>query len=101
MVSSLLKNLRVCNKQGRTLIGSALLRYDVTVHFPVDQSWRQISTGDIDPQVTTQMGVFVFAFEVSFTRINVAFFSLFVGFNVIMCISHVWAPFGFSIFCLT
>ena len=83
------------------MIGPALLRYDVTVHFPVDQSWRQISTGDIDPQVTTQMGVFVFAFEVSLTRINVALFSLVVRFNVIMCISHVGLLLVFRVFCMT
>jgi hypothetical protein len=76
------------NKQGRTAIGPALLRYDVTVHFPVDRSWRQISTGDIDPQITSEMGVFVLTFKISFTRINVAFFSFFVGFDVIIWISH-------------
>jgi hypothetical protein len=57
---------------------------DVAVVFPGDHVKRQILTGDINPQVTTEMGVFVLTFKVSLTRINVAFFSLFVGFNVVI-----------------
>jgi hypothetical protein len=51
-----------------------------------------VLTRDVDTQVAAQIGVLVLTFKVSFARVNVTFFSLFVGFDVIVYSVHDLPP---------
>ena len=80
--------MRNVSDQGRTKSDPALLLIDVAVDFPVYLTKRRILTGNINPQVTTEMRVFILTFKVSFAHISMTDFSFLVRFNVVICISH-------------
>jgi hypothetical protein len=74
------------------------LQPDDATRLSVSKNENWILSSNIYPHIASEMRVFVLALKISLARINMSFFSLFVGFYVGICFGHDKPPycFGFS-----